>query len=727
LELDYTVYAYDYSEYETPLVGQGMLSRVLAYASPTPHAPASQSGTMITGRVCKNMLAAFSSVKETLEVKLKLVPVPTKLQNEYDKAMDSFRASNRSVTNSFGPDGDEEYSAAADMGQEFEIQPMASQQSSQRNNMANFELLHDMLTPNFGNSADQYGTEDSMSQGQGISRPGSATPSHMSAQLNTAQNFDGSRPASRASIMQSQNDSYFEDQGMEEGPARKRARLMQADWQGRSNFGGRAESLRVAASTAASIRTFRPSLDNSAIQNDLAPRAPTPRPLEKFRKPSIPQPSGLRRTSFTDMNSPAPMSEASFIDDGQCSQAGSSPDIPSSPPVYMQDDFPPPSSPLPPHLSIHTDSGFQSDLPTDFPQSDLPLPATNGPTDESEAARKLKWQATRLKRNATLEWNMYQPQTAQTIVQQQQQVSIDTTNMQKTLSAIGVPNAAKKPRKSRAKRSTTPKGSPPESANSAPEADAPPQQKETDNSNSKHASIPNDASDRLQIFPAELTNSDDQSSREQSQGPGSMAITLPKRNPLSRQGKRPTVKRLPRANTWACPSSDVDGIILSSDANTNHWAYADAATPEPQNQDVEGSKPRSGSGAVRQRSIVNALQKAVAAGETVKYCMNCGAINTPTWRPWWIRVEYGTGEDVQTGAETGIHCVEPVRKDDEGKVLTYRVYKQWSSLTPEERDSQMFEQLVLCNRKSTYCFKRGIVNWFSLWGLLQKTQDSSTS
>jgi len=47
---DYTVYAYDYSEYETPLVGQGMLSWALASASPTPAAPAHQSKTMVTGR-----------------------------------------------------------------------------------------------------------------------------------------------------------------------------------------------------------------------------------------------------------------------------------------------------------------------------------------------------------------------------------------------------------------------------------------------------------------------------------------------------------------------------------------------------------------------------------------------------------------------------------------------------------------------------------------------------
>jgi hypothetical protein len=52
---DYTVYAYDFSEYETPLVGQGMLSWILASASSTPNAPADESQTMVTGRVCQNM------------------------------------------------------------------------------------------------------------------------------------------------------------------------------------------------------------------------------------------------------------------------------------------------------------------------------------------------------------------------------------------------------------------------------------------------------------------------------------------------------------------------------------------------------------------------------------------------------------------------------------------------------------------------------------------------
>ena len=58
---DYTVYAYDYSEFETPLVGQGMLSGVLATFSSIPETPNSQSKTMITGRVCKSPLSGLFS------------------------------------------------------------------------------------------------------------------------------------------------------------------------------------------------------------------------------------------------------------------------------------------------------------------------------------------------------------------------------------------------------------------------------------------------------------------------------------------------------------------------------------------------------------------------------------------------------------------------------------------------------------------------------------------
>lgn len=79
------MYAYDYSEFETPLVGQGMLSGVLATFSSTPETSTHQSKTMITGRVCKNAMNGLFSkgAQETLEVKLRLVPVPTVTQSKY--------------------------------------------------------------------------------------------------------------------------------------------------------------------------------------------------------------------------------------------------------------------------------------------------------------------------------------------------------------------------------------------------------------------------------------------------------------------------------------------------------------------------------------------------------------------------------------------------------------------------------------------------------------------
>ncbi|ELQ39144.1 hypothetical protein M0657_000333 [Pyricularia oryzae] len=74
-DLDYTVYAFDYSEADTPLVGQGMLSWGLEALRPN------EMPKLVTGRVTKNLLSFFnSSPKETLEVKLKLAAVARRRQ-----------------------------------------------------------------------------------------------------------------------------------------------------------------------------------------------------------------------------------------------------------------------------------------------------------------------------------------------------------------------------------------------------------------------------------------------------------------------------------------------------------------------------------------------------------------------------------------------------------------------------------------------------------------------
>ena len=144
---DFTVYAYDFSEYETPLVGQGMLSWILASASSTPNAPAKDSQTMVTGRVCKNILGIFSNgVKETLEVKLKLVPVPTCMQKEYVENMERYHSLSQLMPEGF------DYNAWSDflrenptLGHLAQPSPYPAQPSP-RPSIGGVEPFHQMLT-----------------------------------------------------------------------------------------------------------------------------------------------------------------------------------------------------------------------------------------------------------------------------------------------------------------------------------------------------------------------------------------------------------------------------------------------------------------------------------------------------------------------------------------------------------------------------------------------------
>jgi hypothetical protein len=674
LENDYTVYAYDYSEYETPLVGQGMLSRVLASASPTPNAPAFQSGTMITGRVCKNILGLFAKgVQETLEVKLKLVPVPTRLQGDYNRAMDAYRSQCRGME-AFTSELDSEF---ADL---LTSQPIMSQASLQRSDMGGYESLHDMLTPHFVDTTETYPSPDNSAFVN--SRPG--TPGQLALSSQMVGTFDSSRPPSRASLRQMSTDQGYDENAAEDGPARKRAKLMQADVQRRSHFGTPTDSLRVAASTAASIRGFRP-VENSAVANDFLPRAPTPRPGEKIRRTSsLPQASLLRRVTM-EAHSPYPMSDASVADDGQISQAGSSPaDIPSSPPVCPQGDYAP-SSPMLPTLPLlqdaplNTDSGFQSDLPTEIPISEF----------EDRSARIAKWHETRRKRNAGLEWNVAMGETTPAPVAP----VVNDVSQSRARNAIGLeaqpPEApAKKPRKSRAKKKA------PEPAK-YPQSDA-----------VQDPSLIQLADSGQSIRPAGPPEKEP--AKENVRGPSSGAINLPKRNPNSRQGQW----RRGKISTWPHPSSDVETEALplpTSEAPMHSEAEPFSEAPlqsegPPMSDGLPRTKSRAGSGVVRQNAINKQLESAIAAGDIPKFCANCGAINTPTWRPYWIRVEWGDGKSIELGAKTGIHCVEPMSYDGD-KVTTYRVYKQWSFLTQEEREGHMYEQLIYCNRKYSYIYR----------------------
>ena len=419
-EGDFTIYAYDYSEYETPLVGQGMLSAALAAASTTPSAPAHQSKTMITGRVCKNLQALFSGgVKETLEVKLRLVPVPKQVQNEYVKSMESFRSMSPATSSGFDPNAWMQNQNISQQNDYFNFDAAASGSQSEQN------LLDDIFgLGSSGVSGAQAGlggvgmaqtpTDSVFEHNPAFSHsaPGSRSGSpiigsgsssfssgvrHQSFSVNPSTFApDQSRPGSRASVRsevtssrhqrqdlfhqepsQQQTEVYFN----EDNQSRKRAKVTQTDWRGRSSFGRQKGDLRVTAATAASMQLHRPVAQRpSAPGSNLEPppRVPTPVPqlnpaMRQQSRPSAAARSGLARQASIAgsdfMSDVDHMSDAiiSSPEEGSPENSitaeGTPQEIPSSPPVFPGINQPTPSSPglptLPPPQMA--DSGYMSE------------------------------------------------------------------------------------------------------------------------------------------------------------------------------------------------------------------------------------------------------------------------------------------------------------------------------------------------------------------------------
>ncbi|OCT45026.1 hypothetical protein CLCR_05390 [Cladophialophora carrionii] len=353
-ENDYTIYAYDYSEPDTPLVGQGMLSKTLNGQSPSAEV---DGETMVTGRITKNVMGLFSkNAQETLEVKLRLTPVSTFSQARYRSG---------SVCSQDGIRPQWTNSASS--------QPL--QRSASPMDTTGLETMQRVLS---GESA-------------GIgSRPGTPTGSQT---CNPAARGQQSRPGSRAGTRQpprSRRDSfnsgyYSGDEVVDEGPARKRAKTTKVDWPSKSNLNieRQPESLRVAASIASSVRLHRPIAVNPATglqagaQGDEPVRPPTPVPATKTAKPrgrprKHPLPSNLAQGHQIRDSSPAPslapQSELLTVpiaspEDTRARSIESTPaNLPSSPPVMP--DFPQPaltSPALPPvHIGPDHDSGFMS-------------------------------------------------------------------------------------------------------------------------------------------------------------------------------------------------------------------------------------------------------------------------------------------------------------------------------------------------------------------------------
>ena len=634
-----------------------MLSWVLASTSSTPNAPAHQSSTMITGRVCKNIMGLFSNgVKETLEVKLRLVPVPTCLQSEYLASLEKYRYASQMI-----PDGFDASLWNLDVTQTGVPQLDANGSSAQRS--GGIEDIHHLLTQGHNSHGSQTlsrnddVTMSEMDYSTQVSRAGSPAPNQRSNTGSRVQTqYPPVRPSSRASVSSNRGmhpsretssvidryDGHVSDQ--QEGPARKKARIMKADWKGKSSALGSADSLRVTASTANSIRVHRPvpvrPSGDRTHSLEAPPRAPTPipeagarsRPLLRAASTSL-----LRRGSTLSSDggyaSPyapdenreqsQPASVFSPQEENQHSVNTSPSEIPSSPPEYA----PPSSPPLP---TYPPDSGFMSGPTTDRPNED----DEERPIDDEDIAIASRWR----KRPKTMK-----PDKEGFCEVIPGPVELLPQRMPERLHELER------------------------------------QRRLQEEQNSKEAREPERSSlaRRKERLPTPTTSDSQLALKRKS---SSTSLTLPNSQPLSEE--RP-------------PSRSGDlSRSFSGGLNPIEAQYS-RTSPQPITEEAFNDRCSSSAAASRQR-IANRLAESLARGQSPPYCQHCGEINTPTWRTAFCKIEQGEMPEVNySGAKGAISALQSLEQDEHGRTTRYMVIKK----SINDKVETGYRPFQLCNRK----------------------------
>ncbi|KAF7554052.1 hypothetical protein G7046_g6929 [Stylonectria norvegica] len=792
---DYTVYALDYSEEDTPLVGQGMLSWALESMR---NEWGGQPPKMVTGRVTKNLLGVFGGGnRETLEVRLKLTAgakvqrpdVPTGMEMQPMRSLDTVMT----------PTGVAEWNSFIQanpmLGHSAQVSRVASPAMSQ-------------APPQMLNRRDSFGPNAQGMPGQEIQRiaPIPVDPATIPNQPAT------SRPSSRASRRKAPtgrprgrprkkpvegNTSGYEDgtEG-EEGPAKKKAKTTKVEKAAPNPFGPGHESLRVAASTSGSLRNFRPIAPNhdAMAGNHLqeVPRAPTPVPEGPMSIPPRGQnASKLRRESsmsqeFNPNNTnqlplqPRPLSPSQ--EDGRSPDSAAptpnysedSPrDIGSSPPIlraaptpYMRSS-PPVSSPVLPPMplaQLPQDSSF-SDIFGDGPLQQLqeeqytaqlpprkvleatdatgvptqvfqidgqdlvhiqnyntPLP-TSTPAGPPPSLPPMKKQA------------LHQPRPTRVPIESQVRrlptpplaptPPPTTDEVEKIASPAPVAvlkkevvEPVKAPKK---KKKTPPKPTPSQEAApaqnsgvSAPRSVPKPLKAKASIPrplNRSHsagplafptvpASEPIGPSSLSQSTVAEPPRVSIETSapppRPKSTGP--QAMPVPASDPLAAvvASLELPIPAFTEPPAMPVPASDPLAAVVASlelpiPAFTEPpYPQRDAPDPMPSSPPAMPNKNQ-----VKKQSIKQRLEQAVNNGEMPPFCVNCGAIETATWRKIWVQDHEGDAGPIEFSDKPGrVIAVDILTRDEDKKPTSHRLVKK--SLGYED-DKLAWQEQLLCN------------------------------
>lgn len=652
-----------------------MLSWILASASTTPNAPAEESQTMVTGRVCKNILGLFSNgIKETLEVKLKLVPVPTCMQSEYVENMERYHSLSKLMPEGMDyKEWAEFLNANPAIGQLAQPTPRNLPMTDSMSTNA-IESFNELIRNN------SFHSKHRMSFSAQDTRASSPAMSTVSAY--PYQPYSDYRPASQASFHSESaahspyyptgNDPSLEQ--TDEGPPKKRARVTKAKRPKKTTLGPNAESLRVTASTAASVRLHRPVPLNasSAVSAEQVPRAPTPRPRHAgalSNGPRLPAPSLLRNASMDDSRPyVSPYDSCIFSDnaidsaddDKGDSPSETPPNMPSSPPLLSQHAASPaPSSPELPMLPPPNDSGFASDMASSNNEEGRKA-HENGTNSTAPEVRMRK------KRDGSKRpWSEINPGPSNLLptseIRNNQTASsrrgtgltpIDPDLLKHFLNHYGTNESQQ--------RDVS------QSIETLPAGMAPlkePQMGPTPPADATASSIPQP---ELRV--------------------GTPSLPLPAPKPA---------RGLARSQTWA-------GEPMS-----------DAAGPD----DGRAKQPRSGSGARRQTKVLikEKLEQAITKGQLPTFCNNCGQIETPAWRHAYTRLVNGTPQNIELSSKgNAIVAYEIMNPADNDGLPHYRIFK--NDLAPDGSEAETFTTLTLCNPCGLWLSKKNAMRPQEVWG-----------
>lgn len=654
---DYTIYAYDYSEPNTPLVGQGLLSWALSSNHQEAEAD-SEISSFVTGLVTTTPLGLFSRhVQETLEVKLRLTPVPNSTQQDYLNSLEKYKRARDIV----GHDFDEKAWTNFVQNHPGLVSSAGRGQSSDRSASPMDRASLDSMQGMLGEGVAQRDGSTVVAE-PFPTRPGSRPPSRSTTPASTQpfhapprqQVGHGSRPSSRSGMQpgshqrrESFNSGYYSaEETFEEGPSKKRAKIMKVDWPSKSNLNieRQPESLRVAASTASSVRLHRPVAVHPALAQPVATSAEEPvrppTPIPKSANPTHARQrnnsSSLRQAARIQSSSPAPhvasqqpqSAETATLspEDTRHASISSSPaNFPSSPPIIPHADSRLTSPVLPPLPGAH-DSGFMSGTFDDFFDEGHMVQFEDYLHDKDG-----EHHGTTLANNMAF-LSPYPP------------VFEDGNDVEEAM----------------------PPNLPPPSMPTH-QSQAPTQPAFARAQTSRPASRVSMSSPKLAPAPVPRARQIEDEMRTLSQLPQIAASD-------------PAGRSLHRSHTWAGDMSD----MVNSDA-----VMAEETKRRP--------KKRVGKEQTKAR-----LETAIAAGEMPPFCDNCGAIETPAWRRAYAKTFNCGFDEVDTSLDEGaIVFKEALDHNPDGSIRTFRGFK--ITKKPEDREDE-WVAITLCNRKSCSCW-----------------------